>query len=341
MISKLKAIGWGVVSCALPLCSILQAYDYDYFEMSDVVQPTYVWGCDQCLSPCEGWNAPFRGSLSHTEGKWYDVEDGYTSLKAFSGLELGDLGHVGHLGYHGEFIPFIDLRGHVFNNGIWAGNFGVGFRGVVEGSENIIGMNVFYDYRKSKRRHNFNQIGFGFEILNPCIDFRLNFYFPIGNIKDKTDVHIYNNYIGPYWALCRDNRRALSGGDLELGYWVVPRAQCQFVNLYGAVAPYYYASRRRHSGNSNGVYGVTGRLMTLLGEYFSFELRAGYDRDYKGMVQGVLTFQVPLDRFCRWEAWWDSLCGGCCRDDCRVYQPVVRQEMIVLSPKNCCWESNF
>lgn len=322
MISKLMAI-----SCTL-LCLTLHAGEWECYECPNIVEPIYVYPEDQFFNPCLGWNSPFRLGLSHTEGKWYDVEVGYTTLSTFVAFVLGS---------QGDFIPFIDFRTHLFNDGKWAGNFGGGFRAIVDRSKNMFGMNMYYDFRDSKRGVEFSQIGIGFEFLTTCLDIRWNFYFLAGNKHDKSRTHIFDNYIGPYMAVCRDTRRALSGGDLEFGSWLVPRAPCQFVNLYGAFAPYYYSSKNHHTSHANGVYGIKGRLLTMLGEYFALELRAGYDRAYKGMVQATLTFNLPLDKLFDWQTW----CGDCSRDDCRAYQPVVRQEMIVLSPKTCCWDSNF
>lgn len=337
----IKSIKWGLLSCALSLCSV-QAIDYSHLDVPGLVQPYILCEETRCLSPCTGWNAPFRFSLSHTEGKWYDIEVGYTSLESFLAFVPDQ-----------TIIPFADVKWHLFNNGRWAANIGGGLRYTANQGRNIFGVNLFYDYRESNRHHNFNQIGFGFEYLSSCLDVRLNFYFS-GDTKDKTRVHFFDDYIGPFWALCRDTRRSLSGGDLEFGSWLVPRAPCQFVNLYLGITPYYFNSSKHHrSDEQNKVYGVTGRLMTLLGEYFTLELRGGYDKSYKGMIQGILSFEMPLDKLFHWETWfkdgcgnscgndWENGCGNGCQLSCRAYQPVVRQEMIVLSPKSCCWESNF
>lgn len=333
MKSTIKAIGWQLILCMLPLCLTLEGHEYGYFEFPNLVYPIYVPSEDQIHSPCIGWNSPFRLDLGHTEGNWYDVEIGYTTFSTFFAAAVGP---------EGRFVPFVDLRAHLFNNGKWASNIGGGLRAVVNNVGDIFGVNAYYDYRVTKRRQGLHQLGLGFEYLSSCVDIRWNLYLNVGKREDKIRVHVFDDFIGPFFAVCRDTRRVLSGGDLEIGSWLVPRAPCQFVNLYGAISPYYYSSsakQRHNSSHPDGVYGITARLMTLLGDYFTLEVRAGYDRSYKAMGQATLTFELPLDQLFDWEWWCKDCC--CCRPNCQVYQPVMRHDMIVLSPKTCCWEANF
>lgn len=361
MIDQLKGISLGVMACLTSWGLPLQAYQYEYYEMPNwsqpiyevpnwvqethevpnMVQPIYV-DDSKCLSPCTGWNAPVRLGVGHTEGRWYDLEIGYTSFNGFLALNFDDDA--------GSLIPFIDVRGHLFNDGKWAANVGGGLRLAVKGTRNVFGVNGYYDYRESEWRNNFNQAGFGLEFLSPCVDLRFNWYFVLGKTRENGRQHLFNDFIGPFWATCQQSHRAVSGGDLELGTWLVPRAPCRFVNLYAAIIPYYYTTEHKHhsknkhqsNDHSDGLYGITGRFLTLMGEYFSLELRAGYDRSYKGMVQGTLTFEMPLDKLFQWESWFESKDDcSCDRRDCRGYQPVVRQEIIVFDRKNCCWKSNF
>lgn len=341
---KFKAIGWSILSCVIPLCLNLQAEEYGYYGMPNVVRPICCESDNGCLSPpCTGWDAPFRSSLSHTEGKWFDVDIGYTSFDGFVALGLG---------YQDAIIPFLDIRGHVFNDGKWAANVGGGLRYAID-SKSIVGFNLFYDYRETRWHHNFNQIGFGLEYLTRCFDIRLNAYFPVGTTKEKGTLHVFDQFVGPFFATCQQFRHALSGVDLEVGAWIIPRGSCRSLDFYGAIAPYYYSSRghnrshnsdhnchrNSHRNSDNDVYGVAARFLTVIGDYLSLEVRAGYDRAYKGMLQGTLAFEIPLDKFFDWESWFKA--EPCQTVNCRLYQPVVRQEIIVLDRKRCCWHSNF
>ncbi|MDE3045922.1 MAG: inverse autotransporter beta domain-containing protein [Verrucomicrobiota bacterium] len=62
--------------------------------------------------------------------------------------------------------PFLDARGHVFDNGKWAANAGVGLR-TLKGTR-AYGINAYYDYRNTGRFHS-NQIGAGLESLGELI----------------------------------------------------------------------------------------------------------------------------------------------------------------------------
>src|SRR4051812_23333446 len=70
-----------------------------------------------------GCHSPFHVmhlDVRHTEAKGVGYKDGYTTLEGF--------GIYDHNSY---FMPFLDLRGHVFNNGKFAGNIGLGERTVI------------------------------------------------------------------------------------------------------------------------------------------------------------------------------------------------------------------
>src|SRR4051812_21635157 len=69
-----------------------------------------------CRSPFHVMHVDVR----HTESKGVGYNDGYTTLEGF--------GIYDHNSY---FMPFLDLRGHVFNDGQLAGNVGLGERTVI------------------------------------------------------------------------------------------------------------------------------------------------------------------------------------------------------------------
>src|SRR3974390_1481326 len=63
---------------------------------------------------CMKANHPHRIDIKHIEGKGIGYNQGYTSLDGLFTSMWND------------FIPFVDLRAHVFNNGRWAANAGLG-----------------------------------------------------------------------------------------------------------------------------------------------------------------------------------------------------------------------
>ena len=71
-----------------------------------------------------------------------------------------------------NFHPFLDARAHIFNNGKFASNVGVGLRYLPNEDCISYGANLFWDY--SHARHAaFHQIGAGLEFLFPKWDIRL------------------------------------------------------------------------------------------------------------------------------------------------------------------------
>jgi hypothetical protein len=202
-----------------------------------------------CWEP-QGCCVPMWLSVSHIEGKGVGYEKGYTSLDGFFAME-GQ-----------SWVPFIDLRGHVFNDGLPAANGGLGLRYL---GDRVWGANVYYDYRNS-HRHHYNQGGLGFESLGEVWDFRLNGYWP-GQEKF-------------------DREFALRDVNAEVGAYVEAGHQG---SLYFGVGP-YYLSGRRHA------WGAGGRITFEWAQWLRLDLSSCYDHIYHGDVQGRVALNIPLGR---------------------------------------------
>lgn len=263
---------------------------------------------------CEAWEAPFRWYVDHAEGRWLDNHDGYTSLGVFCALPNTLI--------TSNLFPFLDARMHLFNHGGTAGNFGGGLRYLDRDNNRVIGFNAFYDYRKSSWNNYFHQVGAGVEILNDCWDFRFNGYFPVSGWKHSKKKR-FDHFVGSFTATCQERRAGARGWDMELGRWLMKKGPCRCFDLYGAIGSYYY-SFKEHRCNA---IGGDVRLATNIGQYFNFEVKGGYDKVYHGNVQAKITLTFPLG------------VGMCCDvNNCIVYQPVRRQEIIALGKKECCWK---
>ena len=70
----------------------------------------------KCHSPYHSMHFGAR----HTEANGVGYNDGYTTLEGFGIYDENE-----------SFMPFLDLRAHVFNNGKMAGNVGLGSRSVI------------------------------------------------------------------------------------------------------------------------------------------------------------------------------------------------------------------
>lgn len=271
----------------------------------------------QAIGCCEVWEQPFRAYVDHVEGRWLDNNQGYTSLGSFIALENLETDN---------FLPFLDVRGHLFNDGRLAANIGGGVRFIDRDNRRVFGVNAYYDFRDRSHRHQFHQIGVGAEMLTDCWDLRLNGYFPVnGNTFSKTKS---KNFGDGFFATCRERIPGMWGGDIEVGRWLMRRCPCDCFDLYGAVGAYYFSSKHHKD-----VIGGEVRLAADVSKYFNFEVRAGYDQVYRTSVQGRVTLTVPFESL---------FCSNRCADAfCSAYQPVRRQEIIVNDKKDCCWTWNW
>ena len=144
-------------------------------------------------------SSPLRCSLSkrsmhvdfrHIEGNGVGYDKGYSTMEAFFAPRK----------LLGSILPFVDLRGHIFNDGTYAANGGMGMRCLFPSTCLALGGNVFYDYRHS-RHHDYNQVGAGLELLGARWDLHINGYLPFWKKKSR-----------PF-----HRREAISGLDVEIG----------------------------------------------------------------------------------------------------------------------------
>ena len=105
---------------------------------------------------CADGKQHYRTTIRHIESGGIGYEDGYTTFEAFLASDPSQW----------KVTPFLDARGHVFNNGKWAANAGVGLRALWR--NRAYGINTYYDYRNTGRFHS-NQIGVGLETLGEAI----------------------------------------------------------------------------------------------------------------------------------------------------------------------------
>src|SRR5689334_4156318 len=116
---------------------------------------------------CPSGKRHHRTAIRHIESGGIGYQQGYTTLEAFFAADPS----------HWKFTPFLDARGHVFDNGKWAANAGIGLRTLW--ADRAYGINAYYDYRNTERFHS-NQVSMGLETLGARWDFRINGYLPIG-----------------------------------------------------------------------------------------------------------------------------------------------------------------
>lgn len=112
----------------------------------------------QDANSCVEDETPSRVTIRHREHKGVGYETGYTTVEAFLTPN-----------WVRNFQPYLDVRGHVMNDGKMAANVGLGARGApIE--ELAIGGNFFFDYREVESLLSY-QLGSGIELLSPYVDF--------------------------------------------------------------------------------------------------------------------------------------------------------------------------
>lgn len=214
-----------------------------------------------------------RISARHIEGNGIGYNQGYTSLDGFfASFDPSDE----------YWVPFLDVRGHIFNNGKPAANAGVGVRYV--DTSRVWGVNAYYDFRKTDR-HCYSQTSLGFESLGQFWDFRLNGYLPIGSTKSSFYSAQFARFKEHYLILSRKREFALKGGNAEVGFHV---EKIQNISFYFAGGPYYLEGEGKHA------WGGEGRAVMDLLDHFRLEANTSYDHLFKWIAQGQISVRFPF-----------------------------------------------
>ena len=266
--------------------------------------------------------------IQYTAGKGIGYPTGYTSAGLF---------------YAPPFLrcdrlqPFVDVRVHILDNARRAVNAGLGARYLLPSFNQVIGLNVYYDFREAKRvRHDFNQIGVGFEMFGCLFDFTANGYFPVGEKTRKGCKHVYD-FPGGFHSTCREQQTALTGGDFEfltsLCRWdcYFPCLDCCCFDPYVGLGGYFYDG---DCCKCRDVNGVRARGGIGLCDWLNLEVRVTHDSVFKTLVQGIFTLSYPL---CIPAS---NCCETTCCYDYRYLRPVERQEIIPVE-NSCRFKANW
>lgn len=211
---------------------------------------------------------PYQILVSHIEPKGIGYKEGYTSLAFFFAWPQGS-----------DWTIFGDARGHVFNQGKFAVNGGLGAR--YQGTSRLYGVSSYYDFRQNHA--NYNQVSLGLESLGKRWDFRINGYLPVGTIDgtyDTTFVGVRNNRL----IFSKKQEFALgciqTEAEIHLDEISVP---CSF-----SIGPYWL------NGQNTNAWGGEVRFMMNFSDYVWIEGNASYDNLFKWIGQGRLGVIVPF-----------------------------------------------
>jgi len=214
--------------------------------------------------------------LRHIEAKGVGYNKGYTTLEGFITPTNG---------WWSSFYPFADVRGHLFDDGRWAGNAGVGFRYVFASEVRGWGANIYYDFRSTKRQH-YNAVSPGLEWLGSRWDFRGNAYFLVGDQKSRPFERRFDKFIGNAFTIKQKIEYGMWGGNAEVGVRI---KKVGWTNFYGAAGPYYFKGKF----DKNAV-GAKARLEAQITDYLNIQAIGTYDRVFKGIFQGQVGLSFPF-----------------------------------------------
>jgi len=255
------------------------------------------------IAECDLCN-PSDFQVAHLEGSGIGFNRGYTSAEALLASSSKDC-----------FVPFLDLRAHVFNNGKFASNLGVGARYGV--GQWTLGGNIYWDYREDGVLYA-NQLGLGFEALWKHFDFRLNGYVATGE-KKSGGQRTFSRFEGHHALLHSQTHGALSHIGASFGVPWNPSKNTQF---YLELVPYYLFDRTVAFRRCGGVFGGQGALKAEFFDCLRLSCTGSYDATYRWRVNGAVSLNFKLFN------------KGNKKRHCRLGHGIMRDEIIPFVKKN-------
>ena len=252
----------------------------------------YALSSDEAEIPVSGARA-MSASLRHVEGKGVGYNEGYTTLEMF--LTRNRCQH--------SWVPFVDIRGHLFNDGRYAANAGLGLR--YRGSALVWGINGYCDYRTTRAFH-YNQLGVGLEAIGSFWSVQLNTYFPLGRTHSSAyDISYQKDAGSPQFWGFRGNRllvqlpegaaynlkkeNAFQG--IDASFSMRPFTKGPF-SLGWGLGPYYFRSAQGRNTALGGRFNVDLGIT----EYFGFHVTATYDTLFHQGMQAGCRMTMPFGR---------------------------------------------
>lgn len=257
---------------------------------------------------CPDRKQPYRATLRHIESGGIGYESGYTTLDVFLASDPN----------RWKVTPFLDARGHVFDNGRWAANAGVGLRALW--GTRVYGINTYYDYR-SAHLFNAHQIGAGLETLGELFDFRINGYLPVGAKIGRPYDPVFGTFSGHYMLISQKYQSAMKGADAEFGFHFGKSASFDF---YAAAGPYYFIGEI-----DPATWGGKARVSGTFKDLLTLEISDSYDRTFHNKFQGQISLNFSLGPKSKVKG-QGCTCNAANTLNNRMLQPVDRQEIIVI-----------
>ena len=215
------------------------------------------------------------GRVSHLAEKTFGRNDSITPIEGMPYL-LTD-----------EHFIFADARGFVTNRSEAGGNFGLGYRRLMDDWNAWGGASVWYDADQSTGKM-FQQIGLSFEGLINQVELRSNVYLPITSSQNYSNSISNSSFVGNQLLYTRttDIGSALRGVDAEAGY-SLPVMDRHVVR--GFVGGYHF-----EGGSYGGVTGFKARVEAVINNTITAQALYTNDKLYGSNVMVGLSMQFPF-----------------------------------------------
>lgn len=290
-------------------CAAPQVCATDHTTLAGIFAPLHAAGIKHpAPQDCGRAPHPMRATLRYTTPKGIGYKTGYTTLEGFFAPQA----------YLKEaWVPFLDIRGHVFDNGRLSANAGLGLRYLAK--SRVWGINGYYDYRNTSHQH-YNQVAAGLESLGRIWDFRINGYLPVGRKQSGFSSSKFSAFKGHHLLLRRTRHFSMKGANAEAGFHAD-----HFKNapLYFAAGPYYL------TGVGKTAWGGELRArVDLLHDYLRIEANTSYDHFFKWIGQAQVSVNIPFGGKKKVIKNAESSCARTMTLHRRALQPVDRHEII-------------
>lgn len=236
------------------------------------------------------------------DAKAYTIESPWAGkAKIRPGQMSGDLKTDKFIDY---FIPFggnsdslffLDLRGRTDDIDTDEFNIGLGYRSLFGADKYIVGINAYYDEKKTALGNKFRQGGLGVEVLTQYFDGRINYYEPTGSSSKR----LYENDIYSFGSselfISYGYEEALKGMDFEAGFLVPFISNIMETRIYGGI--YDFNSDIDTNKNKEGTkYRLELRPSNLLTINFERYDDKGKDGTTNDIAGAYLNLPFSLER---------------------------------------------
>lgn len=196
----------------------------------------------------------------------------------------------------GQSVWFINPRGTMGDDSAEEVNLGLGYRYLIPDTKAIVGANMYYDSHWSEHGNQFDQLGFGLELLTEFIDGRVNYYLPENDSEPISSAPAMwgspfaegNSILQEYWGLVEKPRE---GYDAEIGFKIPKIDRFAEVRVFAG----YYDFESEFSGGSD-IDGVKGRLEVRPCSALTFDAEVYENKDLLGTDYFVgVRMHVPFN----------------------------------------------